>query len=83
MFKMLLDAALSCNDVHLELEDDDYTGIAVIPPLSFKVVMMKKLRMTQLKGMSWRKTAFQGMNLLNLMWLKEVIIILWRYRQCS
>ena len=52
---MLLEAALFLNDVHLELEDDDHDVIhVVIPPLSFKVVM-KKLRMTKLKVLNWRK----------------------------
>ena len=55
MIKLLFDATFSCNDVHLELEDDDHDVIhVVIHPLSFKVVM-KKLRMTKLKGLSWRK----------------------------
>ena len=44
---------MSCNDVHLELEDDDHI---VIPPLSFKVVMMmQKLRMTKFKVMTLRE----------------------------
>ena len=46
---MLLEAAVFLNDVHLELEDDDHDDVvAVIPPLSFKVVM-KKRRMPKLK----------------------------------
>ena len=46
---------MSCNDAHLELEDDDYV---VIPPLSFKVMMMmQKLRMTKFKVMKlWKMT---------------------------
>ena len=53
--KMLLDATFSCNDVHLELEDDDHDVThVVVPPLSFKVVMTK-LRMIKLKGLKWRK----------------------------
>ena len=45
---MLLDGDVLLSSVHLELEDDD---LDVIPPLSFKVVM-KKLKMTKLKGLS-------------------------------
>ena len=44
--KIVLEAAISHNDVHLELEDDDY---GVFPPLSFKVLMMETLRMTQVR----------------------------------
>ena len=53
------------NDVHLELEDGDNDVIhiviihVVIPPLRFKVVM-KKLRMTKLKVLSWRKMVSKG-----------------------
>ena len=56
--KGMLEAPFVCNDVHLELEDDVIH--VVIPPLSFKVVM-KKLRMTKLKDLIWRKT-FLRMN---------------------
>ena len=56
--KMLLKAADSLNDVHLELEDDDHDVLHVVIPLSgcvsFKIAM-KKLRMTKLKVLSWRK----------------------------
>ena len=38
--KMLLEAAMSHNDVHLELEDDDDDVTHVMSPLSFKIVMM-------------------------------------------
>ena len=65
--KMLLGAAMSCNDVRLELEDDGYV---VMPPLSFKVLMMEKLRMTKFKVMKLRQMTLYRMSLLNLMRLK-------------
>ena len=56
--KMMLEAAVLVNDVHLELEDADHDVIDVIhavsPPLSFQVGM-KKLRMTKLKVLNWGK----------------------------
>ena len=61
--KTLLDGDVLLSDVHLELEDDDLDDVIhhleledddlddVIPPLSFEV-MMKKLKMTKLKGLN-------------------------------
>ena len=53
--KMILEAAILLNDVHLELEDADHDVIhAVSSPLSFKVVM-KELRMSKTKLLNERK----------------------------
>ena len=57
--EMLFEAAILLNDVHLELEgeleDDDRDVVhVVIPPDRFKVVM-KKLRMTKLRVLNWKK----------------------------